>query len=47
MPALRVESLAHALRQVVGNSHFAARAQALSARIGAEDGAAPILDWIG
>ncbi|MFC7274663.1 glycosyltransferase [Paractinoplanes rhizophilus] len=47
MPALRVESLAHALRQVLGNSHFAARAQALSARIGAEDGAAPILDWIG
>jgi len=47
MPALTAESLAAALRQAMSNPHHAARAQALSARIGAEDGVAPILDWIG
>jgi sterol 3beta-glucosyltransferase len=47
MPSLTAESLAAALRRVLENPHFAARAQALSARIGAEDGVAPILDWIG
>ena len=47
MPALDADSLAAALRQVTSNPHYAARAQALSARITAEDGVAPILDWIG
>jgi sterol 3beta-glucosyltransferase len=47
MPGLTVAGLAAALRQVVGNPHYAARAQALSARIGGEDGVAPVLAWIG
>ena len=46
MSALSVPSLARALRAVTSNPHFAARAQALSARIRAEDGAAPILEWL-
>ena len=47
MPSLDAESLAAALRRVASHPHYAARAQALSARIGAEDGVAPILDWLG
>ncbi|GIE00512.1 glycosyl transferase [Paractinoplanes durhamensis] len=43
---LEVDALAAALREVTGNPHYAARAQALSARIRAEDGAAPVLDWL-
>lgn len=47
MPGLTVAGLTAALRQVAGNPHYAARAQALSARIGGEDGVAPVLEWIG
>jgi len=47
MPALTADALAAALRQATSNPHHAARAQALSARITAEDGVAPVLDWIG
>ncbi|MFI5891315.1 glycosyltransferase [Actinoplanes sp. NPDC051513] len=47
MPALTADALAAALRQVTANPHFAARAQALSARIAEEDGAASLLEWIG
>ena len=47
MPALTADRLAAALRRVTSNPHHAARAQALSARIAAEDSVAPILDWIG
>ncbi|MFF5288236.1 glycosyltransferase [Paractinoplanes globisporus] len=47
MPALTAEALAAALCRVTGNPHYAARAQALQARVNAEDGAAPIRKWIG
>jgi UDP:flavonoid glycosyltransferase YjiC (YdhE family) len=47
MPSLDADRLAAALRRVVTNPHHAARARALSARIGAEDGVAPVLDWLG
>ncbi|WP_030442992.1 glycosyltransferase [Actinoplanes subtropicus] len=47
MPALTADALAAALRRVTSNPHYAARAQALSARLGVEDGVGPILDWIG
>jgi sterol 3beta-glucosyltransferase len=46
MPALTAASLAAALRAVTTDPHYAARAQALSARIRAEDGARPVLDWL-
>ena len=46
MPSLSGASLAAALGAVTTNPHYAARAQALSARIRAEDGARPILDWL-
>ncbi len=46
MSRLTADSLTSALRAVTSDPHYAARAQALSARIRAEDGAAPILDWL-
>ncbi|GIF26911.1 UDP:flavonoid glycosyltransferase YjiC (YdhE family) [Actinoplanes tereljensis] len=44
---LKAEALTAALREVTTNPHYAARAQALGARIRTEDGTAPILDWLG
>ncbi|GIM92404.1 glycosyltransferase [Paractinoplanes toevensis] len=44
---LEVGALTAALREVTTNPHYAARAQALSARLRAEDGAAPVVDWLG
>jgi UDP:flavonoid glycosyltransferase YjiC (YdhE family) len=38
--------LTAALRAVLDNPHYAARAQALSARLAEEDGAARIIDWL-
>ncbi|MGX6603833.1 glycosyltransferase [Micromonosporaceae bacterium Da 78-11] len=46
MPALTPGRLAVALRAVTTDPHYAARSQAVSARIRAEDGAAPILAWL-
>jgi sterol 3beta-glucosyltransferase len=46
MPSLSPATLAAALREVTTNPHYAARARAVSARIRAEDGARPILDWL-
>ncbi|MEU4240584.1 glycosyltransferase [Actinoplanes sp. NPDC026619] len=43
---LTADALVAALRAVTADPHYAARAQALSARINAEDGAAPVLDWL-
>jgi sterol 3beta-glucosyltransferase len=44
--ALTPSRLAAALRAVTTDPHYAARAAALSARLSAEDGAAPILTWL-
>lgn len=43
---LTADGLAAALRAATTDPHLAARAQALSARLHAEDGAARILDWL-
>jgi UDP:flavonoid glycosyltransferase YjiC (YdhE family) len=43
---LTADAVAAALREVTSNPHYAARAQALSARIREEDGAAPVLNWL-
>jgi sterol 3beta-glucosyltransferase len=43
---LTTDGLAAALREVATNPHHAARAQALSARLRAEDGAERILGWL-
>ncbi|WP_433292815.1 glycosyltransferase [Actinoplanes sp. CA-030573] len=46
MSSLSADRLAPAFSAVTGNPHHAARAQALAARIAAEDGTKPVLDWI-
>ena len=46
LPRLTAGRLAAGLREVTANPHRAARAQALSARLRAEDGAARVLEWL-
>jgi sterol 3beta-glucosyltransferase len=43
---LTADRLAGALRAVLTDPHFAARAQAVSARLASEDGATRILEWL-
>jgi sterol 3beta-glucosyltransferase len=43
---LTADRLARALREVTTNPRYAARAKALATRLAAEDGAAPIADWL-
>ena len=46
MPSLNGDRLAAALHDVRDNPHYAARAQAISARITAEDGEREVLEWM-
>nr|WP_296071249.1 glycosyltransferase [uncultured Actinoplanes sp.] len=46
MPALTADRLADAIRAVRNNPHHAARAEAIAARVGAEDGVREILEWL-
>ncbi|MFI6072505.1 glycosyltransferase [Actinoplanes sp. NPDC051343] len=46
LSSLTADRLAAALRAVTTNPHYAARAAAMAARLAAEDGAQPIIDWL-
>jgi UDP:flavonoid glycosyltransferase YjiC (YdhE family) len=46
LSSLTADRLAAALRAVTTNPHYAARAEAIAARLAGEDGAAPILTWL-
>jgi UDP:flavonoid glycosyltransferase YjiC (YdhE family) len=46
LPRLTADRLAAGLREVTTNPHRAARAQALSARLRADDGAGRVLEWL-
>jgi sterol 3beta-glucosyltransferase len=43
---LSADGLRQRLREAVTNPHYSARAQAIAARVAAEDGARPIIDWL-
>jgi sterol 3beta-glucosyltransferase len=46
LSSLTADRLASALRAVTTDPHYAARAAAIAARLSAEDGAQPVVDWL-